>query len=103
MLRRPAPGSGGGFTETAPGSGIYTVSGLTVASADTALDNVQFTPANNTGPSGTFNTDLSVTVNDQGGGGVAGIQRLTIAFVITSPIIAAVFLDLKLWLPVRAV
>ena len=29
-------------------------------------------PAANIGPSGTFSTDMSVTVNDQGGGGRAG-------------------------------
>ena len=69
--------SGGGFTETGPGTGIYTVSGLTVAQANTALDNVQFTPTNNTGPAGTFNTDISVTVNDQGGGGEQSVLAPT--------------------------
>ncbi len=69
--------SGGGFTETGPGTGIYTVTGMTAASADTALDNVTFTPTNNSGPSGTFNTDISVTVNDQGGGGEQDVLTAT--------------------------
>jgi hypothetical protein len=78
-LTDPAAGtiSGGGFIETAPGSGVYTVSGLTTATADTALDNVTFTPTDNTGPSGTFNTDISVTVNDQGGGGEQSVLPAT--------------------------
>ena len=32
--------SGGGFTETGPGTGVYVATGLTAAAADTALDNV---------------------------------------------------------------
>ena len=40
--------SGGGFTETGPGTGVYVATGLTAAAADTALDNVTFTPADNT-------------------------------------------------------
>ncbi|HUU74194.1 MAG TPA: DUF2341 domain-containing protein, partial [Burkholderiales bacterium] len=69
--------SGGGFTETGVGTGVYTVAGLTVAQADTALDNVQFTPTDNTGPSGNFTTDISVTVNDQGGGGEQDVLTAT--------------------------
>ena len=69
--------SGGGFTETGPGTGVYVATGLTAAAADTALDNVTFTPVNNTGPSGTFNTDISVTVNDQGGGGEQDVLTAT--------------------------
>ncbi len=82
-LATPSAGtlSGGGFTETAPSTGIYTVSGLTTATADTALDNVQFTPTDNTGPSGTFNTDMSVTANDQGGGGEQTVLAATIVTV----------------------
>ena len=70
-LSSPTAGtiSGGGFTETGAGTGIYRATNLTVTAANTALDNVTFTPTNNTGSSGTFNTDISVTVNDQGGGG----------------------------------
>ena len=51
--------------------------GLTAAAADTALDNVTFTPINNGGPSGTFSTDISVTVNDQGGGGERDVLTAT--------------------------
>ena len=69
--------SGGGFTETGPGTGVYVATGLTAAAADTALDNVTFTPTNNSGPSGTFNTDISVTVNDQGGGGEQDVLTAT--------------------------
>ena len=78
-LTDPSAGtlSGGGFTETGPGTGIYTVTGLTVTQANTALHNVTFTPTNNTGPSGTLNTDISVTVNDQGGGGEQGVLAAT--------------------------
>ena len=80
--------SGGGFTETGVGTGVYTITGLTVAQADAALDNVRFTPTNNTGPSGTFSTDISVTVNDQGGGGeqsVLGATTITITRVNENP------------------
>ena len=69
--------SGGGFTETGVGTGVYTITGLTTALADTALDNVQFTPTDNTGPSGTFTTDISATVNDQGGGGEQDVLNAT--------------------------
>ncbi|MCP5421404.1 MAG: cadherin domain-containing protein [Chromatiaceae bacterium] len=71
--------SGGGFAETAPGSGIYTVSGLTVAQADTALDNARFTPTDNTGSSGSFNTDIAVDVDD----GMAGYQPVLSATTVT--------------------
>ena len=72
------PLSGGGFTETGPGTGIYVATGLTTAAADTArVDNVTFTPTNNSGPLGTFNTDISVTVNDQGGGGEQNVLTAT--------------------------
>ena len=78
-LTDPTAGTlaGGGFTETGPGTGVYTLTGLTVAQANTALDNVTFTPTNNTGPAGTFNTDISVTVNDQGGGGEQSVLAPT--------------------------
>ena len=33
------------------------------------MDNVTFTPTTNSGPNGTFNTDISVSVNDQSGAG----------------------------------
>lgn len=70
-LADPTAGTitGGGFTETNVGTGLYTAAGLTVAQANTALDNVQFTPTDNSSPSGDFTTDINVTVNDQGGGG----------------------------------
>ena len=70
-LSNPTAGtiSGGAFNETAPGSGVYTATGLTTAAADAALDAVQMAPTNNSGSSGTFSTDVSVTVNDQGGDG----------------------------------
>ena len=76
-LTNPAAGtiSGGGFADL--GGGVYQATGLTVATANTALDNVTFTPTNNTGSSGTFNTDIGVTVNDQGGGGEKTVLPLT--------------------------
>ncbi|MBI1298435.1 DUF11 domain-containing protein [bacterium] len=54
--------SGGGFT--AQGGGLYAVSPLSVAAANTAFDDAQFTPANNTGASGTFGTTFTVTATD---------------------------------------
>jgi len=55
--------AGGGFTDV--GGGVYRLTGQTAASANTALDSVTFTPANNTGPSGTFQTGFTVAVDDQ--------------------------------------
>jgi hypothetical protein len=57
--------SGGGFSLVS--AGLYRVTGLSVADANTALDNAQFTPENNTGSSGTFGTTFTVTVTDTGG------------------------------------
>ncbi|MCP5417619.1 MAG: DUF4347 domain-containing protein [Chromatiaceae bacterium] len=69
--------SGGGFSETAPGSGIYQATGLSVTAANNALDNVTFTPTDNSGSGGSFATDISVTVNDQGGGGERSVLNAT--------------------------
>ncbi len=71
--------SGGGFSETGSGTGIYTASGLTVAQANTALDNVLFTPTDNTGSSGSFTLDISVDVND----GESGFQPVLSATTLT--------------------
>ncbi|MFK7829409.1 MAG: DUF4347 domain-containing protein, partial [Congregibacter sp.] len=49
--------SGGGFSETGVGTGIYVSSEHTVDTANTALDAVAFTPTDNTGSAGTFTTD----------------------------------------------
>jgi|GEM_PF-3236898 len=68
--------SGGGFT-TSDGGTTYTLTGLSVAAANTALDNLRFTPANNTGSSGSFTTNFTVTVNDQGGGGERTVLAAT--------------------------
>ncbi len=68
--------SGGGFSHQ--GGGVYTVSGLTVAQANTALDNVQFTPTNNSASSGVFSTDISVEVDD----GDSGYQSVLAATTI---------------------
>ncbi|MDA0282651.1 MAG: DUF4347 domain-containing protein, partial [Planctomycetota bacterium] len=92
-LTTPSAGtiSGGGFTEIEVGTGVFTATGLTTATADTALDNVQFSPTDNAGPSGTFNTDISVTVNDQGGGGeqtVLAPTTVTITRVNDAPAIS---------------
>jgi hypothetical protein len=64
-LSNPSAGSisGGGFTDE--GSGVYRLTGQTPASATTALDSAAFTPANDTGPSGTFSTDFTIAVDDQ--------------------------------------
>lgn len=81
--------SGGGFTETGPGTGIYRVSGLTPSSADSALDSVTFTPTNNGGTGLTIQTDISVTVNDQGGGGEQSVlapTTLTITRINDDPV-----------------
>ncbi len=68
-LGDPAAGTvvGGGFSDL--GGGVYERSGLTVAQANAALQNAKFRPTDNSGPSGTFSTDIGVTVDDQGGGG----------------------------------
>ncbi len=58
--------SGGGFSYQ--GGGVYLASGLTVAQANAALHDAQFTPVNNTASSGSFATDLSVAVDDQESG-----------------------------------
>jgi VCBS repeat-containing protein len=55
--------SGGGFTDV--GGGVYRATGLTPDQADAALDGLTFTPADNTGPSGTFSTTFTVAANDQ--------------------------------------
>ena len=91
-LTDPTAGTitGGGFTHL--GGGVYQATGLTVAQADTALDNAQFTPTDNTGPSGTFSTDVGVTINDQGGGGeqiVLAPTTLTISRVNDNPVITS--------------
>lgn len=93
-LTDPTAGSivGGGFAETGPGTGVYTAVGLTVAQANNALDNATFTPTDNTGPSGTFATDISVTVNDQDGGGeqtVLAATTVTITRVNDVPVMTA--------------
>ncbi|MEZ4832372.1 MAG: Ig-like domain-containing protein [Caldilineaceae bacterium] len=54
--------SGGGFALVS--SGLYRATGLSAAAANTALDNAVFTPANNTGPNGTFSTTFTVTATD---------------------------------------
>ncbi|MGB5741214.1 MAG: DUF4347 domain-containing protein, partial [Sedimenticolaceae bacterium] len=81
ILSDPTAGSiaGGGFSETGPGTGIFTATGLTVAQANTALDNVTFTPTDNSGPSGSFNTDIGVDVDD----GEAGFQPVLAATTLT--------------------
>ena len=64
------------------------MTGLTAAAADTALDNVTFTPTENGGPGLTFSTDITVTVNDQGGGGeqiVLAPTTLTITRINDDP------------------
>ena len=69
----PAAGTfgGGGFIDQ--GGGVYTLSGLTVAQVNAALDAFQFTPANNTGSSGNFTTDFTVEADDQGGAGYQSV------------------------------
>ncbi len=67
--------SGGGFSHL--GGGVYTATGLTVAQADTALDDARFTPTDNSAPSGNFSTDISVDVDDQGGSGYQSVLSAT--------------------------
>lgn len=69
QLSEPAAGTinGGGFVDQ--GGGVYLRGGLTVDQANGALDSVKFAPADSTGSSGSFSTDVSVSVDDQGGAG----------------------------------
>ncbi|MGB5279554.1 MAG: DUF4347 domain-containing protein [Gammaproteobacteria bacterium] len=76
-LSDPTAGTitGGGFIDQ--GGGVYTASALTVAQANTALDNVQFKPVDNSGSTGSFTTDISVDVDDQGGAGYQSVLSAT--------------------------
>ena len=62
--------SGGGFTETGPEHRRLHLYGHDRRPRPTRHSTTSPSrPPDNSGPSGTFNTDISVTVNDQGGGG----------------------------------
>ncbi len=79
--------SGPGLRETAPGSGVYTLSGSPQA-VTTALHGVVFSPAaHQVAPGGSVATTLSVAVSNDGGLPVTGSSVLTIAAVAAAPML----------------
>lgn len=76
-LSDPAAGSIAGGGLVAQGGGVYERTGLTVAQANMALQVAQFTPTADTSDSGTFTTDISVGIDDQGGGGFQSVLAPT--------------------------
>ncbi|MFI8750259.1 DUF4347 domain-containing protein [Vreelandella lionensis] len=80
-----------GVWSTSDGGTTYIATGLTVAEASTALDNASFTPANNSGQNGSFNTDLTVQIDDGDSGNqtVLATQTLTINRVNDAPVFTA--------------
>ncbi|PEN08450.1 hypothetical protein CRI93_04880 [Longimonas halophila] len=79
-----------GTTVTNEGGGVFRVDGsFDPSTIDTALDNLRFSPSDNTSSSGTFNTDLTVQVDDQDSGftDVSGPTTVTITRVNDAPTI----------------
>ena len=77
-----------GTNVTNAGGGIFNVSGsFNTNNIDTALDNLRFTPTDNTGDSGTFNTDITVKVDGQDSGfvDVSGPTTVTITRINDAP------------------
>ncbi|MBP2316856.1 DUF4347 domain-containing protein [Azospirillum soli] len=96
-LGTPAAGtlSGGGFTETGPGTGVYRLSGQTAASATVALDSMTFTPTSNGGSSGTFSTSFTIAVNDQTAAEITGdIGTVTTTRINDAPVLSDATLSL---------
>ncbi|WP_169577890.1 choice-of-anchor D domain-containing protein [Salisaeta longa] len=80
-----------GTSVTNEGGGVFSVSGsFDPSTIDTALDNLRFSPTDNTGSSGTFNTDLTVQVDDQESGfvDVSGPTTVTVTRVNDAPTVA---------------
>ncbi len=77
--------SGTGLRETAPGSGVYTLSGSPQA-VTSALHAVVFSPsAHQVAPGSSVSTTLSVAVSNDGGAAVTGSSVLAIAAVAAAP------------------
>ena len=73
---------------TYKGRGVYDVSGMyNQNTIDTALDNLQFEPVNNSSDAGRVLTDITVKVNDQKSGfvNVSGPTRVTVSRVNDAP------------------
>ncbi|MFO8233040.1 MAG: choice-of-anchor D domain-containing protein [Longimonas sp.] len=82
-----------GTTVTNEGGGVFRVDGsFDPNTIDTALDNLRFSPTDNTGSSGTFNTDITVQVDDQDSGftDVSGPTTVTITRVNDAPTISGI-------------
>jgi VCBS repeat-containing protein len=80
-----------GTSVTNEGGGVFSVAGsFDPSTIDTALDNLRFNPTDNTGSSGTFNTDLTVQVDDQESGfvDVSGPTTVTITRINDAPTVA---------------
>jgi len=78
----------GGTSVTNEGGGVFSVDGsFDQSTIDTALDNLRFEPTDNTSDSGTFNTDLTVQVDDQDSGfvDVSGPTTATITRINDAP------------------
>jgi hypothetical protein len=90
-LSDPAAGTLSGATFTTEANGVYTVTGLTPEQATTLLDGLVFTPARNTGSSGTVQTQVTVAVNDGTTNGTTSVSStpLTITRVNDAPVITS--------------
>jgi hypothetical protein len=90
-LSDPTAGALSGATFASDAGGVYTLTGLTPAAATSVLDSLVFTPARNTGSSGTLQTNVTVAVHDGTEAGTTTISStsLTINRVNDVPVITS--------------
>ena len=87
QLSNSAAGTIAGFTSL--GGGLYEITGKSVAQLNTALHAATFTPTNNTGSSGTFTTDFTISVHDQNLAAVSlGPSTVTVTRINDAPVLS---------------